>query len=83
MTSKVSLDVPIGNQIRIMRAKRRISQPELAKRTGLSQFIISFIETNKALPTDDQLARIREALAWTPELDELVERLAAVPDAQK
>ena len=83
MTNKISTNVPVGDRIRIMRAKRRMSQLELARRTGLSQFVLSFIETNKAIPTPEQLARIRQALGWTPELDELVERLAAVPDAQQ
>jgi len=61
---------------------RKMSQIELARQTGLSQFIISFIETNRALPTDEQLIRIREALAWTPEMDEIIERLAALPAQQ-
>lgn len=71
--------VSIGDRIRIVRMFRQMSQQELGKRTDLSQFVISFIETNRANPTDEQLSRIREALGWTPELDEALEKIAALP----
>lgn len=54
----------IGDQIRMMRTLRGLSQQELGTRTGLSQFVISFIETNRANPTPEQLTAIKVALRW-------------------
>jgi transcriptional regulator with XRE-family HTH domain len=55
----------MGEQVRIVRSLRRMSQKALADKTGLTQFVISFIETNRANPTEAQLTAIRAALNWT------------------
>jgi len=74
MTEAVSLSV--GDKIKTVRMFRQMSQQELGRRTGLSQFVISFIETNRANPTDDQLSRIKGALSWPS--DEAVEAAFAL-----
>jgi len=67
----VAVSLTIGDKIKTVRMFRQMSQQELGKRTGLSQFVISFIETNRANPTDEQFERIKAALNWPS--DEAVE----------
>lgn len=69
-------DLTTANHIRTLRAYRRMSQAELAKRSGLSQGDISRIETGRLNPTEDEVTRIRQALNWSPELDMHLEALA-------
>jgi len=64
MTEKVLEIIRIGEQIKTLRTLRGLSQQELGRRTSLSQFVISFIETNRANPTDEQMEAIKAALSW-------------------
>jgi len=66
----------IGHKIKLIRQARRVSQLELAKITGIDNSRLSLIENDHVSPSERQLARIREALNWTPEIDELVEAIA-------
>lgn len=77
------MNITLGKQLKIVREARGFSQWDLAVRTGLDRSRLSLIENGYIVPTSEQLAKIREALSWTPELDELVEKLAASPDADK
>lgn len=52
---------------------------ELQEMTGIHYTWLSRIENGRAVPTDEQLSRIREAVGWTPELDEALSRIAAIP----
>ncbi len=54
----------IGTQIRVLRTHRGLSQQELAAAIGVTHPVISYIETGKATPTAEQLARIKAALNW-------------------
>lgn len=72
----------IGRKIKLIRQAKKISQLELSKATAIDNTRLSLIENGHVQPTDEQLSRIREALAWTPELDEIIERLAALPAQQ-
>lgn len=76
------MGITLGKQLKVIREARGVSQWELSSMTGIDRSRLSLIENGHVEPTDEQLSRIREALAWTPELDELVERLAAMPDVQ-
>ena len=67
----ISVSSTIGDKIKTVRMFRQMSQKELGDRTELSQFVISFIETNRANPTDEQLTKIKAALSWPS--DEAVE----------
>ena len=71
--------IATGRQIRRLRSIREMSLVDLQEKTGINYSWLSRIETGKVIPTADELARIREALAWTPALDELLEALAAEP----
>lgn len=69
----------IGHKIKLVRQARQVSQLELSKRVGIDNTRLSLIENGHINPTAEQLARIREALGWTPELDEALSRIAAIP----
>ena len=71
--------IATGRQIRRLRSIREMSLFDLQEKTGINYSWLSRIETGKVIPTADELARIREALAWTPELEEHLEALAAEP----
>lgn len=66
------------NQIRALRAYRRMSQTELAALTGMGQWAISEIERGRMNPTDDEFARIKAALNWPPNAEEAFEILEGV-----
>ncbi|MBA0124072.1 helix-turn-helix transcriptional regulator [Haloechinothrix sp. YIM 98757] len=51
-----------GEAIRAWRARRRVSQLDLALRTGVSTKHISFIETGRSTPTRDMITRLAEQL---------------------
>lgn len=65
-----------GALMRSVRAWRGISQTELAKKVGISQHIISRIETEVVLPASGLAERIKQALDW----DKALEEMAAAPD---
>jgi transcriptional regulator with XRE-family HTH domain len=60
------LRVALGRQIRAVRARRRISQEELAFRADLHRTYISLVERSKKSLTVDALARIASALDIKP-----------------
>lgn len=55
----------IGEKIKRRRTKLHISQPELSRRTGVSQSYISEIENGNHIPTATVLAAIAKALKCT------------------
>lgn len=71
-----STDNRIGNKIKKIRLMRGLHQTDLQELTGIHATWLSRIENGRGIPTEDELARIREALAWTPELDEHLEAIA-------
>ena len=54
--------MPIGRTIRILRAFHNINQPQLSRRTHLSQFTISRIETGTQQPNKQHLAALEDGL---------------------
>lgn len=68
--------IAVGDQIRIVRTIRNMGQVELAKRTGLSQFLISYFENGHAAPTHAQMVLIQEALGWPEGAEEAFAILA-------
>lgn len=61
-----------GLNLKIALWTRRVSQNELARRTGLNRSIISLVVTGRYNLDDAQRARIAEALKATPQ--EIFER---------
>ena len=62
----------IGEAIKKARKSKGITQKDLAKKTGLSQCVISWWETNRVTPTVILLMCVADVLEVT--LDELVGR---------
>ncbi len=58
------MDSDIGIQVKKARETRKYSQQELSGISGLSQVIISRIETNKANPAISTLQRIAKSLNY-------------------
>jgi len=58
------MQVTLGKQIRIMRTLRGINQGELAELVGIRQPTLSEYETDKSLPSEKTLQKIKAALIW-------------------
>ena len=69
--------VSFGARMRMLRVYMRVTQEDLARDTGLAQSVISMIERDEVTPGEDAQARIREALAWTPQHDRALDMLEA------
>jgi transcriptional regulator with XRE-family HTH domain len=59
----VSHDRPVGELLRDWRRRRRLSQLELALRTGTSARHVSFVETGRTIPSSAMVLRLAEQLA--------------------
>lgn len=59
--------IPIsdGERIRLMRSVRRMTQIELAQKTGIPNSWLSYFEKGHVLPTPEQVEQIQDALGWT------------------
>ena len=57
----------IALDLKLERVGKRLKQIHVAKRAGLDQSRLSNIENGKAVPTSDELVRIRRALAASEE----------------
>jgi transcriptional regulator with XRE-family HTH domain len=58
----------IGSAIQLARAKRRLSQVELAKRAGISVSYLSLLERNKRDPPLSTVKKVADALGIPLEL---------------
>ncbi len=58
----------IGEALRQLRAEQKVSQSELARRTGIAQPAISRIEAGHEIPSFDRLARLAAGLGMHPVL---------------
>jgi transcriptional regulator with XRE-family HTH domain len=58
-----------GNLIRQARRRSRLSQRELARRSGTSQAAISRIESGQEEPTVERLEQILAGLGWRPVIE--------------
>jgi transcriptional regulator with XRE-family HTH domain len=54
--------VPVGKLLRDWRERRRLSQLDLALRTGVSARHLSFIETGRSRPTSEMIIRLAQQL---------------------
>jgi transcriptional regulator with XRE-family HTH domain len=57
----------IGRNIRNLRKNKGLSQTELARKTGVSQKVISAYERNYRLPPSTFIPRVAETLGTTPD----------------
>lgn len=60
----------IGKQIQAIRKLRSMTQLQLAERTGINRFQMSYIENGLTVPTSEQLALIQAALDWPVNAEE-------------
>jgi len=65
-----------GNQLRAMREVRDLTQAEAARKAGITEKKLGFLERSDLLPTPEIKGRIAEALNWPP--DELAEIAFAI-----
>ena len=59
-----------GRQITVMRAVRGLSQKELARLTGIPNYLISRMETGLVLPTQDWREKLETVLRWPANADQ-------------
>lgn len=64
-----------GARLRMLRAGAALSQRELAAMVDLSASEISKLENGVYRPGTDIERRLREALNWTAEVDEALDRI--------
>jgi transcriptional regulator with XRE-family HTH domain len=57
-----AISIPIGEQLRMWRQRRRLSQLELACEADISARHVSFLETGRSLPSREMLLRLAERL---------------------
>ena len=56
------MSVDIGGRLRFIRARQKLSQRELAKRSGVTNSTISLIESNQMNPSVGALKRILDGI---------------------
>jgi len=67
-----------GDKLRMLRAQKKMTQAELAQRSGIPRGDISRIEKNRLMAMAGEKKRIRKALGWTDEVDEALEQIGEV-----
>ena len=72
-----------GFRMRLMRAVRDMSQIELSVYAAVNRDYLRRAEAGELELNDDAKERIRQALDWTPEVDETLERLEIATHAAK
>ena len=77
MTDKAAME-EMGQRLRSYRKKRKLSQKQLAERTGLSIFTIAQIEQGKAVSLSSLLPVLRE-LRLLNNLDALIPNIPESP----
>lgn len=65
------MKVTLGTQIKVMRAIRKMKQGELAEKAKVRQPTLSEFENGKTLPCEDTLERIKAALLWPSDEDQV------------
>jgi transcriptional regulator with XRE-family HTH domain len=65
------MKVSLGKQIKAMRAIRGLKQWELAEKADVRQPTLSEFEHDKVRPCEDTLERIKAALHWSPDEDQM------------
>jgi len=62
MSSGIELELDIGQRLKSVRIERRMSQRELARKSGVTNGMISQIEGNNSSPSVSSLKRILDAI---------------------
>ena len=70
-----------GNIVRILRAFKNLSQPQLSYRAQLSQFTISAIETGRREPTKAHVAALEDGLGVKLTDPRLIRGLTLIEEA--
>jgi transcriptional regulator with XRE-family HTH domain len=65
------MKVSLGKRIKAMRAIRGLKQWELAEKAEVRQPTLSEFEHDKTRPCEDTLERIKAALYWSPDEDQM------------
>lgn len=61
--------------LQIRREQLSLSKAELARRTGMQQGLIGWIESRRFIPYDSQLAKLAAALNWKDDPARLLEEV--------
>ena len=64
MHDKLSLEERIGKKIRSMRKESKMTQPQLAKKSGVSVTWISACETGRKFPSFKTVVLLLEAMGY-------------------
>jgi transcriptional regulator with XRE-family HTH domain len=67
-----------GTKLRMMRARRHMTQTELSALSGLDRTVLSRIETNVVRPEGATEQAIRKALSWDDAADDALDQLGEV-----
>lgn len=65
------MPVTLGTQIRVIRTIRGMKQGELAEAADVRQPTLCEFENSKTLPCEDTLQRIKAALHWPSDEDQV------------
>lgn len=61
--------------LQLKREQMSLSKAELARRAGMQQGLIGWIESRRFIPYDSQLAKLAEALNWSEDPTGLLEEV--------
>jgi len=61
----MALPMTLGEQFKVLRAEKGLSQPELAELAGIEQSYLSKLENNKSLPSSEVLRKLLKAFKLT------------------
>jgi transcriptional regulator with XRE-family HTH domain len=64
-----------GVQLKTLRNARGWTQDQLAEQAGIPNTYLSLMETGKIVPAGEWARRLRAALGWTAETDDLLTAL--------
>ncbi|MGM0776899.1 MAG: helix-turn-helix transcriptional regulator [Bacillota bacterium] len=48
----------IGMNLKVLRLRNRLKQDEVARKTGISRYLIGLYERNKMIPTEEKLEKL-------------------------
>jgi transcriptional regulator with XRE-family HTH domain len=67
-----------GRKMKALRVTRGRSLAELGQQTGIDPSVLSRLERDIVMPGEDYQKRIRKALGWTDEMDNVLEKIGEV-----
>ena len=65
--AKGDIDMDYSTQLLVLRAARRLTQAEAAKKAGVTEKVLGLVERGTVEPGPEMRERIAKALDWPPE----------------